>query len=88
MERETDKGADYLLDKHISQLCNKERLLGLIDFVSLIKELKNYAGQISILELKLLKNILNKQGGILYTGSSKSLTMVWLTKWIRENVQD
>ena len=35
-------------------------------------------------------NVKTKQGGILWhtQGSGKSLTMVWLTKWIRENVKD
>ena len=33
---------------------------------------------------------MDKEGGILWhtQGSGKSLTMVWLTKWIRENVKD
>ena len=36
------------------------------------------------------KYIKDNQGGIIWhtQGSGKSLTMVWLAKWIRENVQD
>ena len=35
-------------------------------------------------------NVRTKQGGVLWhtQGSGKSLIMVWLTKWIRENVRD
>ena len=91
-KEETDKDFDYLLDKHISQLCNKERLLELIhDFVVFDKGIKKLCRPNQYFGIKAAQeNILNKQGGILWhtQGSGKSLTMVWLTKWIRENVQD
>src|SRR5207245_5019688 len=36
------------------------------------------------------ERVRQREGGIIWhtQGSGKSLTMVWLTKWIRENVQD
>ena len=36
------------------------------------------------------ERIRNRQGGIIWhtQGSGKSLTMVWLTKWIREHIHD
>ena len=87
-----DKEFDYLLDKHISQLCEKSRILELVhDFVVFDKGVKKlcrpnqYFGITAAQE-----NIRTKQGGIIWhtQGSGKSLTMVWLTKWIRENVKD
>jgi len=91
-KEDSDKEFDYLLDKHISQLCEKSRILELIhDFVVFDKGVKKlcrpnqYFGITAAQE-----NIRTKQGGILWhtQGSGKSLTMVWLTKWIRENVKD
>ena len=36
------------------------------------------------------ESVKRREGGIIWhtQGSGKSLTMVWLTKWIREHVQD
>jgi type I restriction enzyme R subunit len=91
-KEESDKEFDYLLDKHICQICEKSRILELIhDFVVFDKGVKKlcrpnqYFGITAAQE-----NIRTKQGGILWhtQGSGKSLTMVWLTKWIRENVKD
>jgi len=91
-KEESDKEFDYLLDKHISQLCKKSRILELIhDFIVFDKGVKKlcrpnqYFGITAAQE-----NIRTKQGGIIWhtQGSGKSLTMVWLTKWIRENVKD
>lgn len=91
-KEESDKEFDYVLDKHISQLCEKSRILELIhDFVVFDKGVKKlcrpnqYFGITAAQE-----NVRTKQGGILWhtQGSGKSLTMVWLTKWIRENVKD
>ena len=91
-KEESDTEFDYLLDKHITQLCEKSRILELIhDFVVFDKGVKKlcrpnqYFGITAAQE-----NVRTKQGGILWhtQGSGKSLTMVWLTKWIRENVKD
>lgn len=91
-KEDTNKEFEYLLDKHAYQLCEKSRFLELIhDFVVFDKGVKKlcrpnqYFGITSAQE-----NVRTKQGGILWhtQGSGKSLTMVWLTKWIRENVKD
>jgi len=91
-KEESGKESDYVLDKHISQICEKSRILELIhDFIVFDKGVKKlcrpnqYFGITAAQE-----NISAKEGGVLWhtQGSGKSLTMVWLTKWIRENVKD
>ena len=83
---------DYVLDKHISLLCEKERFLEIIhDFVVFDKGVKKLCRPNQYFGIKAAQtNVKTKQGGILWhtQGSGKSLTMVWLTKWIRENVKD
>ena len=82
----------YVLDKHISLLCEKERFLEIIhDFVVFDKGVKKLCRPNQYFGIKAAQtNVKTKQGGILWhtQGSGKSLTMVWLTKWIRENVKD
>lgn len=91
-KEETTLDFDYVLDKHILQLCNKERILELIyDFVIYDKGIKKLCRPNQFFGIKAAQtNVLTKQGGILWhtQGSGKSLTMVWLTKWVRENVKD
>ena len=91
-KEETDKDFDYVLDKHIYQLFEKSRLLELIhDFVVFDKGVKKLCRPNQYFGIKAAQtNVRTKQGGILWhtQGSGKSLTMVWLTKWIRENVRD
>ncbi|WP_407264229.1 type I restriction endonuclease subunit R [Tenacibaculum maritimum] len=83
---------DYVLDKHIVQLCEKERLLELIhDFVVYDKGVKKLSRPNQFFGIKAAQhNIQTRTGGIVWhtQGSGKSLTMVWLTKWIRENIKD
>ena len=80
---------EILLDKHIIQFCNKERLLELIhNFVIFdfgTKKLCRPNQYFGIKEAQ--KTIAKKEGGIIWhtQGSGKSLTMVWLAKWILEN---
>lgn len=91
-KEETTKEYDYLLDKHISQLCEKSRLLELIhDFIVFDKGTKKLCRPNQYFGIKAAQtHVKTKTGGILWhtQGSGKSLTMVWLTKWIRENVKD
>jgi len=91
-KEDTSKEYDYVLDKHISQLFNKERLLELIhDFVVFDKGIKKLARPNQYFGIKAAQtNLLTRTGGILWhtQGSGKSLTMIWLTKWIRENITD
>ncbi|SDD13613.1 type I restriction enzyme, R subunit [Algoriphagus faecimaris] len=83
---------DYILDKHLYLLCEKSRLLELIhDFVVFDKGVKKLCRPNQFFGIKAAQtNVKTKQGGILWhtQGSGKSLTMVWLAKWIRENVRD
>ena len=91
-KEESSKEYDYILDKHIAQLCEKERFLELVhDFVVFDKGVKKLCRPNQYFGIKAAHdNVRNKQGGIIWhtQGSGKSLTMVWLTKWIRENVND
>lgn len=83
---------ENLLDRHLGQLCEKARFLEIIhDFVVFdggVKKLcrpNQYFGVRAAQE-----SVRQREGGIIWhtQGSGKSLTMVWLTKWIRENVKD
>jgi type I restriction enzyme, R subunit len=87
--REQAKQADNLLDKNIIEMLNKERLLEMIhDFVVFDRGQKKLCRPNQYFGLKAAQeNIRQKEGGIIWhtQGSGKSLTMVWLTKWIREH---
>lgn len=91
-KEESTQEFEYVLDKHISLLCEKERFLEIIhDFVVFDKGVKKLCRPNQYFGIKAAQtNVKTKQGGILWhtQGSGKSLTMVWLTKWIRENVKD
>jgi len=91
-KEETDREFDYVLDKHIYQLCDKERLLEIIhDFIVFDKGTKKLCRPNQYFGIKAAQqHVRDQQGGIIWhtQGSGKSLTMVWLTKWIRENVED
>jgi type I restriction enzyme R subunit len=91
-KEESDKEFDYILDKHIYLLCEKTKFLELIhDFVVYDKGVKKLCRPNQFFGVKAAQiNVRTKQGGVLWhtQGSGKSLTMVWLTKWIRENVRD
>lgn len=91
-KEESDTEFDYVLDKHISQICEKNRLLELVhDFIVFDKGVKKLCRPNQYFGIKSAQtNVKTKQGGIIWhtQGSGKSLTMVWLTKWIREHVRD
>ncbi|CAG2534037.1 HsdR family [Maribacter dokdonensis] len=91
-KEESTKEFDYLIDKQISQLCEKSRLLEIIhDFVVFDKGTKKLCRPNQYFGITAAQtHVKTKTGGILWhtQGSGKSLTMVWLTKWIRENVKD
>src|SRR5258708_786719 len=83
---------ENLLDRHLTQLCEKQRWLEIIhDFIVFdagVKKLcrpNQYFGVHAAQE-----RVRQREGGIIWhaQGSGKSLTMVWLAKWIREHVQD
>jgi type I restriction enzyme R subunit len=78
-----------LLDRHLLQVCAKPRLLELIhDFVVFDAGTKKVCRQNQYFGVKAAQDFIRRrEGGIIWhtQGSGKSLTMVWLAKWIREN---
>lgn len=80
------------LDKNLISLCQKERLIEMLhNFIVYHDGIKKtcrpnqFFGNIAARD-----NVLRREGGIIWhtQGSGKSLTMVWLSKWIKENVSD
>ncbi len=80
------------LDRALSQLCDKKRFLEMInDFVvfdSGVKKICRHNQYFGVREAQ--ERVRKREGGIIWhtQGSGKSLTMVWLARWIRENVRD
>jgi type I restriction enzyme R subunit len=80
------------LDRALAQICNKTRFLELIHnfivFDAGVKKLCRHNQYFGVRAAQ--ENVRRGEGGIIWhtQGSGKSLTMVWLTKWIRENVRD
>ncbi len=76
----------------LSQLCGKERLLEIIhDFVVFDAGVKKICRHNQYFGVKAAQaRVQRREGGIIWhtQGSGKSLTMVWLAKWIREHVTD
>ncbi len=82
---------DNLLDRHLLQVCDKARLLELMhDFVVFDAGTKKLCRQNQYFGVKAAQDFIHRrEGGIIWhtQGSGKSLTMVWLAKWIRENIE-
>lgn len=76
----------------IVSLCQKERFLSIIhDFLIFDAGIKKVARHNQYFaNIAARQRIRDKDGGIIWNtqGSGKSLIMVWLTKWIIENVSD
>ncbi len=83
---------EHRLDKNIIEMLNKERFLELIhDNIIFDRGIKKLSRPNQYFGLKAAQEHIRKhEGGIIWhtQGSGKSLTMVWLTKWIRENVEN
>ena len=81
-----------LLDYHLSLICSKSRFLQLIhDFIVFDSGIKKTCRHNQFFGVEAAqRKIAEGEGGVIWhtQGSGKSLTMVWLAKWIRENVQD
>lgn len=81
-----------LLDKHLIQIFTKGRFIELIhNFIVFDRGIKKICRHNQYSAVKAVQNrIYNNEGGIIWhtQGSGKSLIMVWLTKWIRENIDD
>lgn len=83
---------DSPLDWHLSLLCNKTRFLEIIhDFIVFDSGTKKTCRHNQYFGIQAAQqHVKRREGGIIWhtQGSGKSLTMVWLAKWIRENVTD
>jgi type I restriction enzyme R subunit len=80
------------LDRALLQVCEKNRFLEVIhDFVVFDAGVKKLCRHNQYFGVRAAQEFVRrKEGGIIWhtQGSGKSLTMVWLAKWIREHVQN
>jgi type I restriction enzyme, R subunit len=83
---------ENLLDRHLLQVCEKSRFLEIIhDFIVFDAGAKKTCRHNQYFGVKAAQeHVLRGEGGIIWhtQGSGKSLTMVWLAKWIRENIPE
>lgn len=83
---------DNPLDRALLQLCDKARFLELVhDFMVFDAGIRKTARHNQYFGVRAAQDrIARREGGIIWhtQGSGKSLTMVWLAKWIREHQQD
>ncbi|MFE3249595.1 type I restriction endonuclease subunit R [Streptomyces sp. NPDC059209] len=91
-EAEAEEAVEGPLDRAVLQLCDKERLLELIhDFTVFDSGVRKACRHNQYFGVKAAQErIGRREGGIIWhtQGSGKSLTMVWLAKWIREHQDD
>jgi type I restriction enzyme, R subunit len=87
-----DDGMITKLDCQLDWLCRKDRLLEIIhDFIVFDAGTKKTCRHNQYFGVRAAQGRARKRvGGIIWhtQGSGKSLTMVWLAKWIREHVKD
>ena len=87
-----DSSIENLLDRHLTQLCEKKHLLEIIhNFIVFDAGVKKICRPNQYFGVKAAQPFIQgREGGIIWhtQGSGKSLTMVWLAKWIRENLKD
>ena len=88
--KETDPDAtDNPLLAELGQLCEKARLLEVLyDFIVFDAGVKKICRHNQFFGVKAAEAyVKRREGGIIWhtQGSGKSLTMVWLARWIREN---
>ncbi len=80
------------LDRAIGQLYRKDRFLEIIhDFIVFDAGIKKICRHNQYFGVKAAQErVRRREGGIVWhtQGSGKSLTMIWLAKWIREHVQN
>ena len=80
---------DNLLHRELRQFCNKARMLEILhDFIVFDAGTKKICRHNQYFGVKAAQeNIKRREGGIIWhtQGSGKSLTMVWLAKWILEH---
>lgn len=89
LEWKEDSEVDSPLDRSLIQMCSTERFLELIhDFIVFDKGVKKGPRHNQYFGIKAAQaRVAKREGGIIWhtQGSGKSLTMVWLAKWIRES---
>jgi type I restriction enzyme, R subunit len=87
-----DSQVENPLDRALIQLCGKARFLELIhDFILFDAGTKKLCRHNQYFAVRASQEVVRRrEGGIIWNtqGSGKSLIMVWLAKWIRENVED
>lgn len=80
------------LDRGLTQLCSKQRLLEVVhDFMVFDAGVKKACRYNQYAGVKAAQvRVARREGGIIWhtQGSGKSLTMVWLAKWLREHQRD
>lgn len=80
------------LDKNLISLCRKERLVELLhNFIAFDSGVKKTCRPNQFFGNMAARDFVRRhEGGIIWhtQGSGKSLTMVWLSKWIKENISD
>src|SRR6266516_1833844 len=83
---------ENLLDRHLTQLCGKQRLTEIIhDYIVFDVGVKNICRPNQYFGVRAAQErVRQREGGIIWhtQGSGKSLTMVWLARWIWEDVRD
>jgi type I restriction enzyme R subunit len=91
-KEEGESAVENLLDRHLIQLCEKHRFLEIIhDFIVFDAGTKKLCRPNQYFGVRAAQSCIHqREGGIIWhtQGSGKSLTMVWLAKWIREHKQD
>lgn len=86
------QAVEHKLDKNIISLCEQNRFLEILyDFLVFDRGIKKACRPNQYFGVKAAQERLKtREGGIIWhtQGSGKSLTMVWLAKWIKENKND
>jgi type I restriction enzyme R subunit len=81
---------ENMLDRQLTQLCAKERMLEIIhDFIVFDAGVKKICRHNQYFGVKAAQErVRQRQGGIIWhtQGSGKSMIMVWLARWIREHL--
>ncbi len=80
------------LDRHVLQMCEKKRFLEIVhDFIAFDSGIKKTCRHNQYFGVKAAQDFVKQhKGGIIWhtQGSGKSLTMIWLAKWIKEHIND
>jgi len=92
LEWREESAIEEPLDRGLTQLCSKERLLEIVhDFMVFDAGVKKVCRHNQHFGVKAAQErVAEREGGIIWhtQGSGKSLTMVWLAKWLREHQTD